>query len=134
MTAPSSRPDSRTAREQATDLQIRANALVSRTDLHCVISVTDHGWVEIQADYLDALLAEVERLEGERDEAYRQAAQADEANVMMGELARRRLEALRQAVAEIGRAPYQNEAWGWGIAYRIDEWRAVADGGQENPA
>lgn len=69
MTAPSSQPNARTAREHAADLQDRVGRLVLDESLHRIVRATDHGWVEIQADYLDALLRQVERLARERDEA-----------------------------------------------------------------
>ena len=34
-------------------------------------------------------------------------------------------DALREAIAEIEGSPYQTEPWGWGIAYRIERWRAL---------
>ena len=91
---------------------------------------------------LDALLAEIERLEGERDdhlsdfeseqrrcamleserdEAYRQAAQADEAHMLTGKRCRDALEALRQASDCCSRPP--------GVCFDPN----LADGGQENP-
>jgi hypothetical protein len=54
--APSSeRPD--IDRLAAADLQERANALVSDPSIHRVIRATDHGWVEIQGEFLDELVA-----------------------------------------------------------------------------
>lgn len=35
-------------------------------------------------------------------------------------------QALAQAIAEIEGSPYQSEPWGWGIANRIESWRALA--------
>lgn len=71
---------------------------------------------------VDDLVAHVERLERERDEAYRQAAQADEAHMLTGKRCRDALDALRQASDCCARPP--------GVCFDP----TLADGGQENPA
>lgn len=38
--------------------------------------------------------------------------------------------ALTQALAEIETTPYHSNSWGWGIAYRIDKWRAALVGAE----
>jgi hypothetical protein len=53
--------DDLATRQNAALLQQRANALVDDPALHRVIADDTGGWVEIRADYLDALLSLAER-------------------------------------------------------------------------
>lgn len=96
---------------------------------HYVPALAALDALEREIGDLDQAGANVQELwkkaEAERDQLAKQLSRAHEDEAIEREKADQLQVMLAQAVAEIEKSPYASEPWGWGIAYRIDGWRAA---------